>query len=39
MSLSGILTFDRVLAPNLTNTPANLISYSINDGINTFTIY
>ena len=37
MSLSGTLTFDRVLAPNLTSTPANLISYSINDGVNTFT--
>ncbi|KAI9550164.1 hypothetical protein GHT06_003536 [Daphnia sinensis] len=36
MSLSGTLTFDRVLAPNLTRVSANLVSYSINDGINTF---
>ena len=37
MSLSGTLTFDRVLAPNLSRASANLISYSINDGVNTFT--
>lgn len=37
MSVSGTLTFDRVLAPNLNRVSANLVSFSINDGINTFT--
>jgi gliding motility-associated-like protein len=37
MSLSGTLTFDRVLAPNLNRASANLVSFSINDGVNTFT--
>ncbi|WP_291400567.1 cadherin-like beta sandwich domain-containing protein, partial [Daejeonella sp.] len=37
MSLTGTLTFDRVLAPNLNRASANLVSFSFNDGINTFT--
>jgi gliding motility-associated-like protein len=36
MKLSGQITFDRVLTPNMDRVPVNIASYSLFDGLNTY---
>jgi hypothetical protein len=37
MSITGFVTFNQFLSPNLNRASATIIDYRVNDGINTFT--